>query len=66
MTHRAAGAKKTRKATPPAFTLEPYDIHEWFDLCAEAAAGRLKKVPNLQWLETKNGTLWPHKVVRDA
>lgn len=57
--------KNKKKARHPNSILEPYDIHEWFNFVAEVAAGRVKKIPNLRWIETKNGTLWPHKVVRE-
>lgn len=58
-----AKSKQRKKERP--FHLEPYEIREWFELCGLAAAGEIKKGPNLVWAETKNGTLWPHKVVRE-
>lgn len=60
--------KKNRKATPPAFTLEPYTIAEWNYIVLQSITEQmpLPLPTDIKWLETKNGTLWPHKVVRDG
>lgn len=43
---------------------EPYDIEEWNGVVRQALENQ-QYFPKLVWLETKNGTLWPHKVVRE-
>ena len=64
MTRRASGAKKT---TPPASTLEPLTIQEWNEVIRDMldVQHSIQKRLAIIWLETKNGTLWPHKVTRE-
>lgn len=62
----AKNKKKQKNWDDQTITLEPYEIREWFALCAKAAAGELEAIPNLVWHVTAIGTMWPHKVVRDA
>lgn len=58
---------KSRKKLVIKETYEPYTIEEWNEMISDV----LKRpyLPNAfaleaKWLETSNGTLWPHKVVR--
>lgn len=61
-----AKSKKKKKEHAPKYTLEPFTIEEWNKIIMDhLCAGSKPLCIETEWLEIKNGTLWPHKVVRE-
>lgn len=55
------GAELRRRKVPSPHTLVPFTFHEWNNLCRKLAEMFAGTSYDVEWVELKNGMIWPYR-----